>query len=597
MLDCLALLLFLQPPAQSVWVTDAMRETASLAASSKAAGETWLTHAEKSGYAETGGYDEAVAFYRRLEKASGWARLIEFGRSAMGRPMYVLVASKDRAFTPEAAARAGKAVVLLQNGIHPGENGGKDASMMLLRDVLVTKRHAKWLDGVILLSIVVFNVDGHEAASPYNRINENGPAKMGFRVTAQRLNLNRDYLKADTPEMRAWLKLYNAWLPDFLIDNHVTDGSDSQYDMLIATHTSGDIAAPVGRWVRDKYKGPLLEELSRLGHVTGWYTEYGARGGALPLMYFSPRYSTGYAAAQSRAALLVETHSLKPFRTRVWSHYDIMKASLDLIAAGAAELREAGRRADAEMESLKQGTPVLLQGEPGEESEPVTLRLLETARYRGEASGGEVVRYLPEPVDREARIIFELKPKTAPAAPAGYLIPKAWTALIDLLRLHGVRMEEIGSGRRFGVEATRFSGVRFAAAPFEGRFMVTGFNARISPETHDAPAGTVYVPAAQRAGKVVMHLLEPEGPDSALRWGFFHSIFEQKEYFSDYIFEPVAAAMLKADATLRAQFEAQLKADEEFARNPRARLRWLFERSPYNEQDRNLYPVLRVVTK
>jgi murein tripeptide amidase MpaA len=595
MLIGLALLLLFQARPQSAWVTAAMRDTVSLAASSKAAGERWLTHAEKTGYAETGDYAEAVRFHQRLEKASPYARLIEFGRTPMGRPIYALVASKDRAFTPALAARTGKPVVLLQNGIHPGENGGKDASMMLLRDVLVTKRHAGWLDRLILISIVVFNVDGLENTSPYNRINENGPARMGFRATSQRLNLNRDYLKADTPEMRAWLKLYTAWRPDLLIDNHVTNGSDHQYDVLIAAHTSGDIAKPVGGWVRERYTGPLLEEMSRLGHVVGWYTEYGARGDPLPPMNFSPRYSNGYAAAQNRAALLVETHSLKPFRTRVWSHYDTMRASLHIAAVDAAGLREAGRIADREMAAIKPGTPVLLQGVPGRESEPYTLRLLGSETYRGAASGGAVVRYLPKPVDRPVRLILELSPKLAPAAPVGYLIPRQWAALTELLRLHGVVTEETGGGRAFDVEITRFSGVRFAPAPFEGRFMVTGFDTRISIARQSAEAGTVFVPVAQRAGKVAMHLLEPEAPDSALRWGFMHSIFERKESFSPYIFEPVAAAMLRDDAALRAEFEAKLKVDESFAGDPGARLHWLFERSPYSERDRNLYPVLRVV--
>ena len=215
-------------PPRSQWETPAMKQAQSLADSTASASKDWLIVAERTSFRETGDYAETLAFYRTLEKASPLARLIEFGKTAEGRPLLVLVASKDKAFTPESARRTAKPVVMLQNGIHAGENGGKDAAMMLLRDILVTRRRAALLDHSIILSIAVFNADGHERQSPYNRINENGPARMGFRVTAQRLNLNRDYIKADTPEMRAWLRLYSAWLPDMLIDNHVTDGSDVQ---------------------------------------------------------------------------------------------------------------------------------------------------------------------------------------------------------------------------------------------------------------------------------------------------------------------------------------------------------------------------------
>ncbi len=289
-----------------------MREARSLAASTAAAAPGWRTHAERTDFRETGSYGEAVDFYTRLAAASPFARLVEIGRSSEGRPLLLLIASRDRAFTPEAARRTGRPVVLLQNGIHPGENGGKDAAMMLLRDLLVTRRLGRLLDSVIVLSIPVFNPDGHERVSPWNRINENGPAEMGFRVTARRLNLNRDYMKADTPEMRAWLRMYGAWLPDLLIDNHVTDGGDAQYDATFAAHTEQDIAAPVGSWMKNQFLPELFRRLEASGHVPGFYIEGRAAGGkALAVMTASPRYSTGYAAARNRAALLVETHSLE----------------------------------------------------------------------------------------------------------------------------------------------------------------------------------------------------------------------------------------------------------------------------------------------
>jgi hypothetical protein len=578
--------------------TAAMREAASLAASTAAAPQALLTRAEATGFRETGTYDEAVAFHRALAKASPYARLAPIGTTGEGRTLYVLIVSKDRAFTPQAARRTGKPVVFLQNGIHAGENGGKDAAMMLLRDVLVTKRLAAWLDKVTILSIPVFNADGHEHISPYNRINENGPARMGFRVTATRLNLNRDYLKADTPEMRAWLSVYTQWLPDLLIDNHVTDGSDNQYDVTIATHTEQDIAPPVGRWVKSSYLPELMARMEKLGHVPGFYIEGRGRDGqALAVMTASPRYSTGYAAAQNRAALLVETHSLKSFRTRVWAHYDIMKVSLDLVASTAEQLSRASAEADRLQASVRPGDKVFLQGAPAQDGEPYTLRQLESEQAPSPVTGGFITRYRAKPRNQQAILVRALEEQVAPPAPLGYLIPRQWQAVIELLRNHGVQMEILKHNVTQECETIRFAGVRFASSPFEGRFLVTAFTTRTAKEIRTFPAGSVFVPSAQRAGKLAMQILEPEAADSALRWGFFQSIFEQKEYFSDYIFEPIASQLLKQNLKLKDEFEARLAQDKDFAANPRARLLWLFQRSPYFEAGKDAYPVVRVLDR
>ncbi|MCC7155995.1 MAG: M14 family metallopeptidase [Bryobacterales bacterium] len=593
----LALLAPVPPPPQSAWEPPAMREARSLGESTRLAAPDFRTAAETSGYQETGTYEEAVRLYRKLEKASPYARLMQAGVTAEGRPMYVLIASKDRAFSAATARKTGKPVVFLQNGIHAGENGGKDAAIMLLRDVLVSKRYASWLDHVIILSIPVFNADGHEHISPYNRINENGPRQMGFRVTAQRLNLNRDYVKADTPEMRAWLGVYTQWLPDFLIDNHVTDGSDQQYDVTIATHTEQDIAAPVGGWVNNVYLKKLLPAMESDGHVVGWYG--GGPGGstAMPVLTTSPRFSEGYAAAQNRAAILVETHSLKSFKTRVWAHYDIMRHTLEIAASDGAALRKASLDADRQMAATKPGDEIFLEGRPGTKGEPYTQRRLQQERYTGPASGAPVVRYLGTPANTDVTLIRALEPRLNPKAPLGYIVPRSWPAVIEVLRAHGIEMTAIPSALSGDFESARFSDARFAAAPFEGRFLVTSFTTRTVKEHRTIPAGSMFVPTAQRAARLVMHLLEPAAPDSLVRWGFFQAIFEQKEYFSDYVFEPIAAQLLKEDASLRTAFEDKLKSDPAFAENPRARLAWLYQRSPYYEPDKDAYPVVRVAER
>jgi hypothetical protein len=580
----------------SVWEPPVMKAAKSLVESTSAAPRDLLTLAESSNYQKTGDYAECVALHRKLEKASPFARLTSIGKTPEGRELYVFIASKDKAFTPQAAHRTGKPVILIQNAIHPGENGGKDATMMLLRDVLVSRKLASWLDHVILLSIPVFNIDGHENTSPHHRINEQGPDSMGFRATSTRLNLNRDYIKADGPEMKAWLRMYTAWLPDLLIDNHVTDGADMQYDILVSSHEAPEVHDTVGQWVAKQYLPGLFSRMEADGHVIGWYgIPAGSQPGArVSGSGYSPRYSTSYAAAQNRAALLIETHSLKSFKVRTWSHYNVMKHSIDLVVSTGAALHRAVKDADGATASIKPGDTVVLEAKVDpSKTVPYTIRALKSEMYTGSAAGGSVRRYLAEPLNIPVQLSRDLQPSLSVVAPKGYIVPASQIEVIALLRLHGVRTETVNKARKEEFATYRLSQPRFATQPFEGRFLVTSFDLKKTREIHEIPEGSVYVPMEQRAARVAMHMLEPTAPDSLVRWGFFHSLFEQKEYFSDYIFEPIAEEMLANNPKLKEEFEAKLK-DESFAKNSRARLMWLFERSPFLERDKGRYPIVRV---
>ena len=576
-------------PNASVWVTDAMKASVSLRDSTARSPKALLTLAEKTDWQQTGNYDECVALYKQLAAVSPLAKLIDIGETPAGRRMYVLVASKDKAFTPEAARKTGKAILLLQNGIHPGENGGKDASVMLLRDILVAKKHLGLLDNTIILSIPVFNIDGHENISPYNRVNEQGPREMGFRVTAQRYNLNRDYMKADAPEMRHWLRMWNQWQPDIMIDNHVTDGSDLQHDITIAVEDSLSVHPAVADWVKQKWVPRIWQAMDEQGHVTGWYVGGPTRpGGNFVREPSAPRYSTGYAAARNRAALLVETHSLKPFRVRAWCHYDVMVETLRVLGDQAAALRKATAAADADRPSR-----VPVEFAAAQTGVPYQVRALESETYTGSVSGGPVTRYLAKPREISMTLIRDAVAKTEITVPKGYYIPRAWRSVAELLEAHGVKVETLRQPLTAEFEVTRFRNVKFPAQPFEGRFQPS-FDVAFATEKRTLPAGTYYVTTATANVKLIANLLEAQAPDSVVKWGLMSGIFEMKEYVSPYIMEPLAQKMLAADPQLKAEFEAELQRDEAFAKNPAARLRWVYQRSPFFEPDKDVYPIVRL---
>jgi hypothetical protein len=562
--------------------------------------EQWRTHAERTGHVETGRYAEAVDFCRRLAAASPHARYTTFGVSGEGRELPLLILSTERAFTPEAARRSRRPLVLVQNCIHAGECEGKDACLELARDMLICGEHTGLLRGVNLLILPIFNVDGHERFSAFNRINQNGPAEMGWRTTAVNLNLNRDYIKADAVEMQAWLRLWNSWQPDLLIDDHTTDGHDDQYDLYYAVTADQGVATAIAGWVREFLLPGVLPALASDGYLALPYafprnpavlTE-----GITAIGPMGPRLSTGYAAACNRVGILVETHASLPYRRRVRATYDFLRHTLQTINEAPSRLRDAARQADQEAVRTHGGDhdgQVPLRFEDTNEAHRFTYHGIEARQRPSEITGGDVLEYSGKSVDVQTDLFEGSRITLAVTPPAAYLIPPQWTDVIQRLALHGVRFTRLKAPCTLEVESYRFEDVKFGATPYEGRQTARYESVPVRQQRH-FPAGTVVVPLAQPRAKLAVHLLEPDAPDSLVGWGLFNTIFERKEYFESHVMEPIARQMLAADPELRKEFEEHLAADESFAKDPRQRLDFFYRRSPYWDAAYGVYPVARL---
>ncbi|HUA87219.1 MAG TPA: M14 family metallopeptidase [Bryobacteraceae bacterium] len=589
----------------SMFEPPAAKAAASLAASTKASPPDLLTTGEKTDWNETAPYAEAVEISHRLERASRFVKVTEIGATPEGRNMIALIVSKDRAFTPEAARRTGKVIILIQSGIHAGEIEGKDTALMLVRDMTVAKRFAAWLDHAIFVIIPVFNVDGHEDFSPYHRPSQNGPKSTGLRANAERLNLNRDYIKADTPEMRAWLRVFNSWMPDFHIDNHVTDGADFQYDVTWDMARNQDLAEPAGTWVREKFVPELDRRMEADGHMVAPYGALRNVNGHREFFMevFSPRYSHLYSAVQNRPSLLVESHSLKSAKTRAWAHYDIMRHAIETILLDPEALRRAVREADQQMMARAgdpNAAPVYLAGKVSEKSRPLVYHSLKNGPFQSEITGAMVNRFLAEKDDIDTVIHDQIDTTVEAKMPLGYLIPVAFKEIADELALHGVEMERTSRAIEDNFETYRFSGVKFAAQPFEGHVMVD-FNPRLVTEKISIPVGSFWVPMKQRRARLILAMLEPAAPDSLVKWGFLNVVFEgggrRGLDVGEYLSEPIARRMMADSPELRREFEDRLKSDPQFAADPGARLRWWFEKSKYEPGDAGRYPIVRVWRK
>lgn len=562
----------------------------------------WQTYAEQTAYRKTPRYAETIAYARKLDQASDLIAYQSFGTSGEGRDLPLLIAAENKDFTPEKAKKSGKAIILIQACIHAGESDGKDAGLALLRDIAVTKTRADLLKDVVILFVPIYNVDGHENFSAFNRINQNGPDEMGFRATTAGLNLNRDYMKADAPETRAFLKLWNEWKPDFFIDCHVTDGADFQYNLTYEFAHFQESPASVTDWMKTHFDANIVRQVEAEGNLLTHYVEFAGREvtGGVATFIATPRFATGYTPLRNRAGLLIETHMLKPYQSRVRGTYDVLRYTIEEIGKSKASLFAANRTADAE--TIERGKtydanrqfPLRLEILPA--SEPLVFKGIEYTLEDSEISGTKRIIYGTKPMNITIPKFDTAKISAAVAPPLYYIVPPQWTNAIAVLEAHGIRFQKTTKPLTVAVESYKFSEVKFAAASFENRVTVN-FKANPITETREFPVGSIVIPTAQTAANVAVHLLEPMSPDSFVYWGFFNAIFEQKEYGEGYVLEKLAREMLAKDANLKKEFEERLK-DETFAKNPRARLTFFYERSPYFTNQRvNFYPVGRITTK
>ena len=561
--------------------------------------EEWLTPAEKTDYRFTPNYSDTIAFAQRLAGSSPVIKFQSFGLSGQGRDLPLLIASESQTFTPLEAKQAGKAVVLIQACIHAGEPDGKDAGFALLRDIAITKTAAGLLENVVLLFIPIYNTDGHERSSPFNRINQTGPEDMGWRTTATYQNLNRDYMKADTPETRAWLNLWNDWEPDLFIDCHVTDGADYRCNITYHHEHHPGIDAKLLTWERDVFGGKVAPATAAAGNVISWYLEFiDNRNLELGTRDFngSPRFSTGYVPIRNRPGILIETHMIKDYKSRVIGTYDFLRAALAEVNSEPDRLLDVARDADrTTVENCEAGTPYPIDFELTDEVTPFELKAFTYETEHSPISNDVRVVFGREPLDLTVPMYDTFRTKVAISPPRAYVVPRQWQEVIDVIKVHGLTTGTLEASRRIQIESYRFTNVRWSDGPFEGRHMPE-FEVEPVVEIRDFPAGSLIVPTSQPLAKVAMNLLEPQAPDSFVRWGFFNAIFEEKEYGEHYVLEALAREMIAENPALELEFKEKLGSDSEFAASPTERLRFFYKRSPYWDQLMNVYPVGRITS-
>jgi hypothetical protein len=535
-------------------------------------------------------YADTRVWFDRLDAASDLIRIEQFGVSPEGRSIYAVIASKDgKAFDPK------KPVLLVQAGIHPGEIDGKDAGMMLLRDIAFYGKDGL-LDGVNLILVPILSVDGHERSGPYSRPNQRGPRIQGWRNTATNQNLNRDYMKLDQPEMRAVRALANKYRPDLYVDVHVTDGIDYQYDVTFGYNgeNGGWSRSPsAARWLDDAFKPAIYKALEAQGHIPGELVfalddrdpKKGLSDGGL-----GERFSNGWGSAAHVPTILIENHSLKPHEQRVLGTYVFIEAAMRLLAAKGPGLRAATERDRA----LR---PAKVLANFVAEDQPASTRAFKGIlfdRYPSAASGVEEIRWLGKPDPELWQMPFYAsRPTLALVRPKAYWVPSYRADLIERLRIHGVEMETLTAPRTVAVDLLRLKDPKVSPRTNEGHVPITVSAVTVERRDWVWPAGSVRISTDQSLGDIVVLLLEPQSSESFFAWGMVPEVLNRVEYIEGYAVAPLADRMLAADPALKAAFEAKLAADPKFAADPDARLGWFYERTPFWDDRYQLYPIGR----
>ena len=561
----------------------------------------YSTDAQRCRFEKTNGlksatYFEAIDWYKNLDKSSNKLLVKEMGMSDAGYPLHLVLVSNDGKFDVAQWHKQNKAVILINNGIHPGEPDGIDASMMLVRDIAINK--IKLPDNVVLAVIPVYNIGGCLNRNSYSRANQNGPIEYGFRGNAQNLDLNRDFTKNDSKEAKAFAQIFHLLDPDILIDNHVSDGADYQHTMTMLTTQYDKLGTGLGGWLKENfepqlYKGMTDKKWNMVPYVN-FETETPDKG--MEMFYDPPRYSSGYAALFQTIGFVPETHMLKPFKDRVLSTYALSLTVIEKASINATELITQRKKARAEV--VKEKSFPFKWTVDTTKFSFITFKGYEQGFKPSDATGLNRMYYdKSKPFTKQVKFFNVFNASAFVEAPAAYIIPQGWYAVIDLLKLNNVQMQQFKNDTLFEVEAYHIDDYKSLPRPYEKHHKNSGVKLTAEKQKIRFLKGDYIIWLNQPANRYLVEMLEPTGHDSFFAWNFFDGILQQKEGYSDYRWDDLAAEVLKKDPALKAKLEEKKKTDEKFAANSSAQLDFIYKNSPYYEPGHNRYPVYRLNRK
>ncbi len=555
---------------------------------------------EKNGKNYTATYAECIAYYKALDKKYDCVKMSTWGETDSGIPLHLVTLSRDAKHQADAWHAKNKIVIFINNGIHPGEPDGIDASMMLVRDLAksIENNETDLSDNIALAIIPMYNIGGALLRSEFNRPDQNGPVSFGARGNAQNLDLNRDFIKSDSKEAKSFAQIFHWLRPEIFIDNHVSDGADYQHIITLATTQSQKLGNEMGAYLNEKFEPALFRDMQQknypmIPYVNAWDKD--ARTGWTQF-FDSPRYSSGYAAMFHTFAFTIETHMLKPYPQRVDATYQLMKSIMQYASTHHDEISD--MRKKSQVACLKQSMfPLNWQADERRYSE-INFNGYVYKERKSEVSGLPVHYYdHSEPYTEQIKFYNYFIPSTSVIAPNGYIIPKSWWKVIELLAINQVEMKVLEDTATIEAEVYKIVDYKSAPKAYEGHHLNSSVQVEKSIQTIPVEAGDIYIPLDQAARRFIIEVLEPQGNDSYFAWNYFDPILVQKEGYSDYSFEEIASNYLKENPNVKVDLVQKRNADTSFANSASKQLEFVYQHSPYPETRFNVYPIYRIVDK
>lgn len=564
-----------------------------IAISMTASAQLPQTRFETSAGKETVTYQEAIQLYQQLDKQSPIVQMKQMGLSDAGVPLHLVLISSDQSFNPELWKQKNKVVILINNGIHPGEPDGIDASLLLTKDIINGKQ--KLPENIILAIIPVYNIGGSFNRSPYNRIDQNGPTEKGSRGNSQNLDLNRDFIKSDSREARSFAAIFHFVNPDIFIDNHVSNGADYQHVMTLLTTQHNKLGGKMGTYLNEQFEPALYKSMQQKGYdLIPYVNNFGDKPeNGWNAYWDGPRYSSGYAASWNTFSFVPETHMLKPYVQRVDATYKFMQSMIEFASTNASTIKNI--RSTQILEQINQTQfPQGFVVDKNRFSEMLFKGYEATYKPSGISSLPRLFYDRSKPFTKTVKFYNFFTARNMIEKPKAYILPQGWWKVAELLQINRVQMQKLPADTLMEVEVYRIEDYKSGARPYEGHHINTEVKTSSSIQKIQLRKGDWYIPMNQPANRFLMEVLEPAGEDSYFSWNFFDPILGQKEGYSAYVFEDIAEEYLKQNPALQQKLEQKRNSDSAFAKNAGAQLYYIYQNSPYFEPAHMRYPVYRV---
>jgi hypothetical protein len=539
-------------------------------------------------------YGEAIDYYEMLSQRYDRIKVFPFGLTDSGHPLHEVIIDKDKLFDPSLSKASGKAIMMVNNAIHPGEPCGVDASMMLARELMENDDYEKLLEHTVVVILPFYNISGGLNRGSYSRANQNGPKEYGFRGNAQNLDLNRDFIKADTRNAESFNKLFNKWDPDVFIDNHTSNGADYQYVITLIATQKDKLQKDLSKYMVKEMLPDLYKGMEKSGYeMTPYVNSRGTPDEGIAGFLDLPRYSSGYAALHHSLSFMPETHMLKPFKDRVWSVFLFMKHVLLHLDENHEEIIKVRLQAKKEYAFGKKHD--INWTLDFDKTDQLEFKGYEAGYKESKVTGQSRLYYdRDKPYTKKVPYYNTYKATSTIEKPKGYIIPHAYRQVINRLKWNKVEMVQLESDTILEVVQYKIDNYESRKSPYEGHYL--HYNVEVTPVEKEmlVRKGDYIINTGQDKDRYLIETLEPHAPDSYFAWNFMDGILGMKEYFSSYVFEERAEELLKKDRKLRREFEKKKNEDEEFSNDARAQLRFIYERSPHYEQQYMHYPILRI---